>query len=220
MTITVADFDERNVRSQRVRSRRALDLVLVVCSSPVWVPTLAIIAAIVVCTSGTPVLFTQERTGKHGKSFTMLKFRSMTHAPNRTSLIPSEDQFTGVGKLLRRSSLDELPQLLNVLRGDMSLVGPRPMLPIQSAELTRQQKVRQQVRPGMTGLAQVRGRNSITWAERIEFDQEWVHNPTLRLYVSILAQTFSAVAEAGGTIGHSADDPIAEPRSSRSPDEL
>ena len=189
--------------------RRALDLVLVMVAAPLWIPILAILGAGVAFTSGLPVFFTQVRTGKHGKPFTMFKFRSMTSGSE--TLIPSRDHITKFGQVLRRTSLDELPQLINVLRGDMSLVGPRPMLPVQSDELDDGQRTRHLVLPGMTGLAQVNGRNAITWSERIKFDQQWVERPTVRSYLKILRRTFAAIQDSTGTTGHSASDPIAEP---------
>lgn len=209
MTLTVVELDGRNDRPDTTQLRRVLDLTLVLVSAPLWVPALAAIGVGVAGSSGFPIFFSQVRTGKDGTPFTMLKFRSMTSGSQ--SLIPSPDHITKFGRVLRRSSLDELPQLLNVIRGDMSLVGPRPMLPVQSKELTPSQHARHRVRPGMTGLAQVSGRNTITWSERIELDREWVDKPSVRSYLSILLRTFATVRDPDGTTGHSVSDPIARP---------
>lgn len=213
MTLVAVDGERSTSHLATEKARRALDLALVLVSAPVWIPALVMLGAGVAATSGLPVLFTQERTGKDRAPFTMLKFRSMRSGSE--TLIPSPDHITTFGRILRKSSLDELPQLINVLRGDMSLVGPRPMLPVQSNELTRDQHSRHRVLPGMTGLAQVSGRNTITWNERIELDQQWVDQPTVRSYLSILARTFPVIRDASGTTGHSTNDPIAEPRTQK-----
>lgn len=124
-------------------------------------------------------------------------------------LHPEEDRITIVGRWLRRSSLDELPQLWNVVRGDMSMVGPRPTLAYQVERYTRQQRGRLTVRPGITGLAQIRGRNGISWSERIDFDLEYVERQSLRLDLRIMCLTLLAVLKREGVEGHSRDDPLA-----------
>lgn len=176
------------------RGKRALDLALVVGASPVWVPLLAVVALLVRVRLGAPVLFSQERAGRDGRIFRLYKFRSMTEARDeRGALLPDAARLTSFGRRLRASSLDELPGLLNVLRGDMSLVGPRPLfaeyLPLYSAR----QRVRHTVRPGITGLAQVRGRNALLWPARFELDVEYVERCSLALDLRILWETVRAV---------------------------
>ena len=174
--------------------KRLIDIVLVVGSAPLWVPVVAVVAALVRLRIGTPVLFRQTRAGLGGRPFTMVKFRTMTNARDAAgALLPDERRLTPFGRLLRRTSLDELPELLNVLRGDMSLVGPRPLhmayLPRYSARHAR----RHDVRPGVTGLAQVSGRNALTWPEKFDLDVEYVDRASLSLDVAILWRTVRAV---------------------------
>jgi lipopolysaccharide/colanic/teichoic acid biosynthesis glycosyltransferase len=126
-------------------------------------------------------------------------------------LFPDRDRITGVGRLLRRFSLDELPQLLNVVNGEMSIVGPRPTLAYQVARYDDRQRGRLTVRPGVTGLAQVRGRNAMPWAERIELDLEYVRTQSLWRDVQILWWTLAAVIRGAGVEGHPTDDPLARP---------
>ncbi len=207
MTVVYPKFSRPARALQTKNHRRALDLLLLTVSVPLWVPAIATISAAVAVLDGRPVFYGQRRTGKGGRPFTMWKFRSMKPGPN--PLIPSASAITPIGGRLRRSSLDELPQLINVLAGHMSLVGPRPMLEAQAAELSNDQLERHLVRPGMTGLAQVSGRNTITWEERIELDRTWVETADIGSYLGILARTFSAVRDISGTNGHSTADPIA-----------
>ncbi len=138
----------------------------------------------------------------------MFKFRSMTTGPN--PLIPDADHITRIGAVLRRTSLDELPQLVNVLRGEMSLVGPRPMLPEQSRFLSPEHSERHSVRPGMTGLAQISGRNTLAWFERIELDRQWVRNASLVSYLGILYRTIAVVLGTNGVDGHPTADPFVD----------
>ena len=175
----------------RNRRFRLLDLFVLAASAPIWVPVMAICAAAVAIGSGRPVFFRQERVGRDGAAFQVLKFRSMRMSDRPEA--PSAATITGVGAVLRRTSLDELPQLLNVLRGEMSLVGPRPMLPRQVAALSCGQERRHLVRPGHTGLAQVSGRNSIPWAQRLALDVQWATSATPRDYFRIIATTFGGL---------------------------
>ncbi len=191
-------------RPRSVRTRRFLDLALVIGASPVWVPLAAGVALSIVASSGRPIFFVQTRTGHNGEPFPMIKFRSMTTGPN--PLVPTDAHITDIGRVLRRTSLDELPQLLNVLHGSMSLVGPRPMLPAQSDQLSRRQQLRLQVRPGLTGFAQVSGRNSLRWSDRIELDLQWVARSTVGNYLRTLARTAMVVRSQDGVDGHCATD--------------
>ncbi len=188
------------------RRLRALDLGLLLLGAPLWVPIMVLCALAVAVGSGRPIFFRQERVGRDGVPFQVLKFRSMRVADGLEQ--PTAASITGVGALLRRTSLDELPQLLNVLRGDMSLVGPRPMLPRQVTALSTTQAGRHGVRPGLTGLAQVSGRNSIPWAERLALDVEWATTSSIRAYLRIVAKTFAVIATGNGVDGNDADDPF------------
>ncbi len=179
--------------------KRALDLLLVVVAIPVWFPCLVVIALLIRLRLGSPVLFGQTRPGLGGKPFRMYKFRTMTDARDAEGrLLPDAGRLTPLGRRLRATSLDELPELWNVLKGEMSLVGPRPLLmeylPLYSAEQAR----RHEVRPGITGWAQVHGRNAITWEEKFVLDAWYVDNRTLWLDVTILWRTSVRVLERHG----------------------
>lgn len=188
------------------RLLRVVDVVLITVSAPVWLPILAVCAAVVALDSPGPALFRQPRAGRHGHEFTMLKLRSMRAGDN--PLLPEDCEITKVGRLLRATSLDELPQLFNVLAGHMSLVGPRPMLVGQAALLDASQRQRHAVRPGLTGLAQVSGRNEIPWPQRIELDRTWARTPTLLGYLRILIRTILLLAQGASAGGHARTDPF------------
>lgn len=188
------------------RGKRLLDVVILAAGAPVVLVVGAVAAVAVRLTSRGPVLFRQERIGLNGKAFEALKFRSMLDGDN--PLIPADDRITSVGRVLRRFSLDELPQLINVARGDMSVIGPRPTLREQVERYDGFQRRRLEVRPGITGLAQINGRNSIPWDERIRYDVDYVDRCSLRLDLSILARTLGAVSSGEGVEGHPDDDPI------------
>ena len=152
---------------------------------------------------GTPIFFTQNRSGLHGKAFTMIKFRSMTNARSADgALLPDSDRLTRFGCFLRATSLDELPELWNVLKGDMSLVGPRPLLmeylPLYSSEQAR----RHTVRPGITGWAQINGRNAISWEEKFKMDVWYVDNQSLFFDLKILVLTIWTVLSRRGIRAH------------------
>lgn len=148
---------------------------------------------------GSPVLFKQERPGKDGKLFCLYKFRTMTDERGADGrLLPDEKRLTGFGKWLRSTSLDELPELFHILKGEMSLVGPRPLL-VEYLELySEEQRRRHEVRPGLTGLAQVRGRNALGWEERFLLDTEYVEHVSFILDVQILAETVKKVIKREG----------------------
>lgn len=178
--------------------KRAVDVVgagaaLVVLAVPMGIVALAVRRDV-----GSPVLFTQVRPGRHERPFTLVKFRTM-----RDGDAPDAERLTSVGRLLRSTSLDELPELWNVLRGDMSLVGPRPLLLSYIDRYTPRQRRRHEVRPGITGLAQVCGRNSLPWEERFELDVAYVDSWTLRGDLQIIARTIFTVFARSGV---SADD--------------
>ena len=190
------------------RGKRAFDLAVLALLA---IPSLVIGAACgmaIRLTSPGPVFFRQERVGMHGRIFRVWKFRTMVDAPDNP-IFPDADRITPAGGLLRRTSLDELPQLINVARGEMSIVGPRPTLGYQVARYDTRQRMRLAVRPGITGLAQVRGRNSITWAERIEHDLEYLERQSPLLDTRILVWTLWSVATQRGVGNHAMDDPLA-----------
>lgn len=148
---------------------------------------------------GSPVLFRQQRPGKNEKIFTLYKFRTMTDARDANgNLLPDEVRLTAFGKMLRSTSLDELPELFNILKGDMSLIGPRPLLVKYLPLYNEEQKHRHDVRPGLTGLAQVNGRNAISWEKKFEYDVEYVRNLSFLLDCRILLQTVKAVVQREG----------------------
>jgi sugar transferase EpsL len=179
--------------------KRVLDIVLVLVSALAWVPVLCIVAVLVRRRLGSPVLFRQERPGQHGKPFMMIKFRSMNDARDANgALLPDAMRLTPFGRTLRATSLDELPELLNVLQGDMSLVGPRPLLMRYLDRYTPRQRRRHEMKPGITGLAQVSGRNALTWSERLELDVQYVEHHSPLLDVRILWRTVMAVVRRDG----------------------
>jgi lipopolysaccharide/colanic/teichoic acid biosynthesis glycosyltransferase len=194
------------------RGKRLLDLV-VLAAAAIPATLLGVVCAVAVrLTSRGPVLFLQERVGMNGQPFVVWKFRTMLDGDN--PIIPSADRITAVGRFLRRTSLDELPQLVNVARGEMSVVGPRPTLAYQVERWTERQKHRLDVRPGLTGLAQVNGRNNLSWPERIAYDLEYVETQSLRTDFGILVRTATAMIGGEGTGATAADDPIAGLRES------
>jgi len=171
--------------------KRAADTLAALAALAVLWPVFAGIALAILLDTGRPVFFHQERAGRNGKRFSILKFRTMIRGAESSGLFTSEDdpRITRVGRFLRRWSLDELPQLLNVLAGHMSLVGPRPTLPYQVERYDRRQRGRLLVRPGMTGLAQVRGRNALSWTEKVELDLEYIENMSPWLDLRIILAT-------------------------------
>lgn len=162
-------------------------------------PVLIVIALLIRLTLGTPILFRQQRPGQHGKPFTLLKFRTMNDAADSHGhLLPDSERLTGFGRFLRSTSLDELPELFNVLRGDMSLVGPRPLLMQYLERYTPEQARRHEVRPGITGWAQIHGRNTLTWEEKFALDVWYVEHMSFRLDLKILVLTVWKVLRREG----------------------
>lgn len=179
--------------------KRFLDLALAVPAAVLCLPLLAAVACAVRLMLGRPVLFPQSRPGLHAGLFTLYKFRTMTDARGKDGvLLPDSARLTRFGRFLRRTSLDELPELYNVLRGDMSLVGPRPLLPQYLGRYTAEQARRHEVKPGLTGWAQVNGRNAITWEEKFAMDVWYADHRSLLLDLKILARTAAAVARRDG----------------------
>ena len=181
------------------RGKRVLDVLLVVLAAPAWVPLSAIVAGLVRLKLGSPVFFTQERPGLNARPFRLVKFRTMTNMRDASgALLPDAQRLTSFGRTLRSTSLDELPELWSVLRGDMSLVGPRPLLTRYLPRYSDRHRRRHDVRPGITGLAQVSGRNAITWNEKLELDVDYVERCSLSLDVRILWRTLRSVLRREG----------------------
>jgi len=179
----------------RCRGKRWLDLALTVPLLLLSAPLLVVIAVMVRLKLGAPALFRQQRAGQHGKIFTLLKFRTMTNAVDAEGQpLPDVERLTRFGYILRSTSLDELPELINVLRGDMSLVGPRPLLARYVRRYTPAQMRRHDVKPGLTGWAQVNGRNALSWEQRFALDRWYVKRQSPRLDLSILCRTVWQVA--------------------------
>ena len=178
---------------------RFLDIVLSAGAIIVLSPVMAVTAVLVRVKLGSPVIFKQKRPGKEERIFEMYKFRSMTDARDENGeLLPDEVRLTSFGKKLRASSLDELPELFNILKGDMSVVGPRPLLVQYLPLYNAQQKRRHEVRPGVTGYAQVHGRNAITWEEKFEKDVYYVDHISFWGDWKIILQTMRAVVKKEG----------------------
>lgn len=179
--------------------KRILDFIISLIALIVFSPIMIIVAILVYVKLGSPIIFKQDRPGKDGKVFKMYKFRTMLDSYNKFGeALPDEERLTTFGKILRSTSLDELPELINVIRGDMSLVGPRPLL-VEYLELySEEQNRRHDVRPGITGWAQVNGRNSISWDEKLNLDVEYVDNLSFILDIKILFLTVYKVFKRDG----------------------
>lgn len=172
------------------RMKRGLDVIGSSIGLLLLSPVLLLVAIAVRVVLGSPVLFRQERSGINGRPFIMLKFRTMRHATDSSgTLLPDEQRLGRFGRMLRATSLDELPELFNVLQGSMSLVGPRPLLPEYLPLYTPRQARRHEVKPGITGWAQVNGRNALSWQERFELDVWYVDNQSIKLDLRILFMT-------------------------------
>lgn len=181
--------------------KRCLDFLLSLCGIIVLSPVLLVLCILVRVKLGSPVLFKQERPGRHEKIFTLCKFRTMTDKRDENGeLLPDEMRLTRFGKLLRSTSLDELPELLNILKGDMSIIGPRPLLVRYLPWYKEEERHRHDVRPGLTGLAQVNGRNALGWEDRFAFDLEYVDHCSFGLDVKIIMMTVGKVLKRSGTL--------------------
>lgn len=176
------------------RIKRVLEFIISLIGLILASPILLIIAILVRIKLGSPIFFRQARVGLNGEVFEMIKFRTMKDVYDaKGNLLPDEDRLTAFGSFLRKSSLDELPELWNVLKGDMSLVGPRPLLVEYLPLYSEEQMKRHNVRPGITGYAQVNGRNNISWTKKFELDVYYVENLSLWLDIKILFQTVAKV---------------------------
>lgn len=199
--------------------KRLFDLFVVIMAAPFWVPLLAVLAMIVRLKLGTPVLFRQQRPGRKGSPFALIKFRTMTDARDAADkLLPDSIRLTPFGRFLRSSSLDELPELWNVLKGEMSLVGPRPLLMEYLPYYTAAEARRHDVRPGITGWAQVNGRNALSWDARFKLDLEYIDKCSFGFDLKILALTVLKVFKREGISaqGHATMPSLIEVRAPRS----
>jgi len=183
----------------RKLGKRALDIVLSALALIILSPVALIVTIAIRLTMGPPVIFSQVRPGLHGKPFVMYKFRTMLDLyDEKGNLLPDEMRITKLGKFLRRSSLDEIPEFWNVLKGDMSLVGPRPLLMEYLPLYTKEQARRHEVKPGITGWAQVNGRNAISWEEKFKLDVWYVDNVNIWMDLKILLLTLLKVLRREG----------------------
>lgn len=179
--------------------KRILDIISSLFAIIILSPLLAVTAVLVKTKLGSPVLFKQERPGKDEKIFTLMKFRTMTDERDENGeLLPDEVRLTKFGKFLRSTSIDELPELFNILKGDMSVIGPRPLLVKYLPRYNEHQHRRHEVRPGLSGWAQVNGRNSISWEEKFDLDVEYVDNYSFAMDVKILFMTVLNVLKKEG----------------------
>ncbi|MBP1949061.1 sugar transferase [Virgibacillus litoralis] len=182
--------------------KRLLDSVMSIMIVTLFSPLIIVLAVVIRIRMGKPILFKQKRPGLNGKPFYLYKFRTMTNVFYHNSKQLSDDvRLTPLGKFLRKYSLDEFPQLFNVLKGDMSLVGPRPLLMEYLPLYTKEQSLRHTVKPGITGWAQINGRNAITWEEKFRLDAWYVENRSLFLDCRILLKTFLKVLKHEGISG-------------------
>ena len=179
--------------------KRFFDIVLSFFALVLLSPLLAVLAVLVRIKLGSPVLFTQERPGKNGKIFRLYKFRTMTDERDENGeLLPDDVRLTRFGQMLRSTSLDELPEFFNILRGDMSFIGPRPLLVSYLPLYNEKQRHRHDVRPGLTGLAQCSGRNLLSWEDRFDLDVEYVQNLSFGMDISIIFRTVRGILKKEG----------------------
>ena len=186
--------------------KRILEIILAIIALLVFSPLLLVVAIVVRNQMGAPIFFTQTRTGLHGKLFQLVKFRTMTNAVDETgALLTDGDRLTGFGRLLRSTSIDELPALRNVLQGDMSVVGPRPLLPQYLPLYSSEQARRHEVKPGITGWAQINGRNALAWEKKFSLDVWYVDNQSIWLDLKILLWTIVRVFQRQGISSATSD---------------
>ena len=195
--------------------KRAFDIVasLILILILIVIPVLIIVPIAIKLTSKGPAMFTQERIGKSGESFRIYKFRTMLLPEDRIqpdgSVLEPNDSITKVGNILRKTSLDELPQLFNIFLGHMSFVGPRPMIPSQVAKISDHQRQRHNMRPGVTGWAQVNGRNSLTWEQKLAYDLEYIEKFNLVMDIKIFFKTVKVIfAREGIEYVHTLDEEL------------
>ena len=179
--------------------KRMVDIILSIVALVVFFPLLIIVAILIRTRLGSPIFFTQYRVGKNGKIFKMIKFRSMLNSKDKSGdLLADGKRLTALGSVLRSTSIDELPELINVIRGEMSLVGPRPLLVEYITRYSKRQYRRHEVLPGLTGWAQINGRNIISWEKKFELDVWYVENWSILLDIKIIIMTFGKVFKKSG----------------------
>jgi sugar transferase EpsL len=190
--------------------KRCFDFVVAALGILILLPLFVLLALVVRLSLGSPVFFRQRRPGRSGNAFTLLKFRTMKMEAVGAESVPDSDRLTRLGRFLRHTSLDELPELINVLKGEMSLVGPRPLLMEYLPLYNREQARRHEVRPGITGWAQVNGRNAISWEEKFRLDVWYVDHRSMPLDLRILWKTVAGVMSATGVSqpGHATMEPF------------
>lgn len=181
--------------------KRLLDIIISFFALIILSPVLLIVAILVRINLGSPIIFKQERPGKNEKIFKLYKFRSMSDKKDESGkLLPDSERLTKFGKILRSTSLDELPELFNILKGDMSLIGPRPLAVCYLPYYNEKEKHRHDVRPGLTGLAQINGRNALDWEARFDYDVKYVNNLSFKNDVRIFFKTFAKVFKKEGVV--------------------
>ncbi|QTA93592.1 sugar transferase [Desulfonema magnum] len=179
--------------------KRIFDIILTISACFLLSPLMILIAGIIRITMGNPIFFRQIRPGLHGKPFTIYKFRTMLNSYDKNGhSLPDSERLTGLGKFLRSTSLDEFPELFNILKGEMSIVGPRPLLMQYLERYTPEQTRRHEVKPGLTGWAQINGRNAITWEEKFRLDVWYVDHQSLWLDIKIIIMTILKVVRREG----------------------
>ena len=179
--------------------KRMIDFILSIIAIVVFFPLLIIVSILIYTRLGSPIFFTQDRVGKNGKIFKMIKFRSMLNSKDKNDeLLTDGKRLTPLGRVLRNTSIDELPELMNVIKGDMSLVGPRPLLVEYITRYSKRQFRRHEVLPGLTGWAQINGRNIISWEKKFELDVWYVENWSILLDIKIIFLTFRKVFKKSG----------------------
>jgi lipopolysaccharide/colanic/teichoic acid biosynthesis glycosyltransferase len=184
---------------QSLTTKRVFDLVVSVLGLLLMAVPMCVVAGLIYLQLGLPVIFTQKRAGKNGTTFTLYKFRTMTSERDSSGkLLPDKERLTSFGQFLRRTTIDELPELFNILKGDMSFVGPRPLSIDYTDRYTEFQSRRLEMKPGLTGLAVIKGRNSLTWDERFKYDVWYIDNWTMSLDLRILRQTLIVVYRRTG----------------------
>lgn len=196
---------KRAARPSTGRGRRTFDVVLATLALLLLFPLIAAVAVVVLCAIGRPVLFRQTRSGLGAEPFEFRKFRTMRPVDKARGFVSDKDRLTRTGRVLRALSLDELPSLWNVIRGDMSLIGPRPLLMKYVPRYTPEQWRRHEVRPGITGLAQVRGRNTLSWEQKFALDVWYVDNRSFGLDLRILFRTLLVVIRRKGICADGCD---------------
>lgn len=192
-------FDGKRFKISNRLVKSVLDRLIAAIALIILSPVMLVVAIAIYINIGKPIVFTQPRPGKDGRIFTFYKFRTMSdRRDSQGNLLPDEERLTAIGQFLRKSSLDEIPQLWNVLKGDMSFVGPRPLLVRYLDRYTPEQARRHEVKPGITGLAQVKGRNAIGWEQKFQLDVWYVDNWSLWLDLKILLLTVLKVVQQEG----------------------